>query len=245
LVLEREEALKAREELVAVVSHEIKNPLATITTCLDVLKKTLPSFQGSDEVRSLLDQVRSASRRMERITAELLEVTRIELGRLRLETRPVDTPELVDEVISLLQPQARRKSIRITKNVGAAIPPAVFDRDRIAQVLTNLLDNAIKFTGSGGSIRFDVAQADDRIRFVVEDTGPGIAPEQIPHVFERFWQAKHSQYVGAGLGLYIARSIVHAHGGVIEVTSKIGQGSRFSFTVPVAGATATSQKRAA
>jgi len=237
LARERDDALRSREELVAVVSHEIRNPLAIIAGSLDVLEKTLPSYSARAEADRLLHQMRAAAARMAQITADLLDITRMELGHLPLERERVDIPALVGEVASLLHVQADRKSIQIEKHVSSGIQSMVVDRDRIAQVLMNLLNNAIRFTGPGGRVRIGVTQAGDRVRFQVEDTGPGIHPDQLPHVFERFWQAKHSQYVGAGLGLYVAKCIVTAHRGTIGAESIVGRGSTFYFVLPAETAT--------
>ena len=233
---QRDQALKAREELVAVVSHEIKNPLTTITSSLDLIKRTLPPFEGQEQTQKLLGHIQAAAHRMTRITSDLLDVTKIEAGRLPIEPSVVEVATLIEEVVVLFQPLAAQKTIRLEKKVSPEARAVTCDRDRIVQVLSNLLNNAIKFTGEGGIVRVEVDLLQEQVRFQVKDTGCGIPADQIPHVFERFWQAKHRQYLGAGLGLYIAKNIVDAHGGKIGLESKEGEGSTFYFTLPAAEA---------
>jgi two-component system CheB/CheR fusion protein len=245
LARDRDEALKSREELVAVVSHEIKNPLATITSSLDVLGKTMPPFEGRLDVDRQLFQMRAAAERMARITNDLLDITRIEMGRLPLKRAPVDIPALIGEIATLFQARAGQKSIQIEKHLSPEVQSLDLDRDRIAQVLMNLLDNAIRFTGTGGWVRISVQKSADQVRFGVSDSGPGIPEDQLPHVFERFWQAKHRQYMGTGLGLYIAKSIVTAHRGTIGAESTVGQGSTFYFLLPAEAASGNAAGRAA
>ncbi|MFZ9596453.1 MAG: ATP-binding protein [Bdellovibrionia bacterium] len=228
---ERDDALKAREELVAVVSHEIKNPLTTITSSLDLIKRLLPSFDGRVQVDKLLNHIRGASERMTRITSDLLEVTKIEAGRLPIEKIKVEVANLIEEVVVLFRPLAEMKSIRLEKKVSPNAHWVLCDRDRIIQVLSNLIDNAIKFTAEGGIIQIEVQPMEGQIEFQVTDTGCGIPPDQIHHVFERFWQAKHKQYLGSGLGLYIVKKLVEAHGGVIGIRSQMGHGSTFFFSL--------------
>ncbi len=232
---ERDQALKAREELVAVVSHEIKNPLTIITTSLDLLKRTL-SHDGQGQTERLIEQIRSATLRMGHIVSDLLDVTKIESDRFIMRQAAVDVPELITEVVAVFGPIAAKKSIHLEHGVSPDVVAVWCDRDWIFQVLPNLLANAVKFTGDGGTIRIDVDRTEDRVRFQVKDSGCGIPADQLAHVFERFWQAKHNQYLGVGLGLYIAKSVVEAHGGKIGLSSKEGEGSIFYFTLAAAGA---------
>jgi signal transduction histidine kinase len=233
LAQQRDNALKAREELIAVVSHELKNPLTAITSSLDLVKRVLSPDKGQEQLRKLLDNIYVAARRMTRITSDLLDVSKIESGHFPLELTTVQATSLIEEVIALSLPLALDKAIRIEKNIGEEVDDISCDRDRVSQALLNLLNNAIKFTGEGGVITVDVYRVNDQIRFQVKDTGCGIPTAQLPHVFERFWQAKHKQYLGSGLGLYITKSIVETHGGKVGVESRDGEGSTFYFTLPV------------
>lgn len=232
LAQQRDQALKAQEELIAVVPHELKNPLATITSSLDLAKRVLWSDNGQEKVQKLLDNIYAAARRMIRIVSDLLDVSKIESGRFPLELATVEAISLIEEVITLSLPPVLDKSIRIEKHIAKEVGDIICDRGRIVQALLNLLNNAIKFSGDGGVIRVEVDRVSDQIRFQIKDTGCGISVDQLPHVFERFWQAKHQQYVGSGLGLYITKSIVETHGGKVGVESRDGEGSTFYFTLP-------------
>ncbi|MEK6705346.1 MAG: PAS domain-containing sensor histidine kinase [Bdellovibrionota bacterium] len=230
---QRDQALKAREELVAVVSHEIKNPLSAISIGLQVIQKTLPAYDGRGKVDTLIHQLQSAIKRMTKITSELLDVTRIEAGHMTLQPSEVAIAGIIGEVVEIFRPVATEKSINLEQKVSPDLGLIICDRDRIIQVLSNFVSNAIKFTGEKGSIQVKAERIQDKISFYVKDSGTGITEDQIPHVFERFWQANEKQYLGSGLGLYIAKNIVDAHGGAIGVNSKPGEGSTFYFTLPV------------
>ncbi len=234
---ERDQALNAREELVAVVSHELKNPLTTITSSLDLIKRVVAVEKYQEKVQKLFHNIYDASRRMTRITSDLIDVSKIEGGYFPLELAPVEVSILIEEVVTLSLPLALDKLIQIEKHVSKKVNLITCDRDRVAQSLLNLLNNAIKFSNEGGVICIEVDRVDDQIRFQVRDTGCGIPRDQLPHVFERFWQAKHKQYMGAGLGLYITKGIVEMHGGKVGVESKTGEGSAFYFTLPIAATT--------
>jgi signal transduction histidine kinase len=233
LAIERDQALEAREELVAVVSHEIKNPLTTITTSLELLKRALP-HDGQVRTQKLISHMGAAAHRMNHIVSDLLEVTRIESGHFRLIQSAVNVSDLINELIEIFEPLVTEKSLHLEYQISSEAQAAYCDRDWIIQVLSNLMSNAIKFTDAGGTIRVQVDRSGDQFHFEVQDTGCGIAPEELPHVFERFWQAKHKQYLGVGLGLYIAKNIIDAHGGKIGVRSEVGGGSTFHFTLPAA-----------
>ena len=228
---ERDHALKSREELVAVISHEIRNPLTTIITSLEIIKKTLPPQDGLKQPQKSLDHIRAAVQQMTRITSDLLDVTKIEAGHLPIEPSVIDIASLVEEMVILFRPLTAQKSILLETKISPEAKSVDCDRNRIIQVLSNLLTNAIKFTGEGGVVLIKVDRVRERIRFQIKDTGCGIPEDQIPHVFERFWQAKHKQYLGAGLGLYVAKSIIEGHGGRIGLKSKVGDGSTFYFTL--------------
>jgi PAS domain S-box-containing protein len=229
---ERNAALQAREELIGVVSHEIKTPLTAIISSLDLIKRILPPFEGKEKVQKLINNIYISAHRMTRITSDLLEVSKIESGHLGINIVIVDVPKFIEEVVVTFQSVAAERSIRIETKIAPEVHTINCDRDRINQVLTNLLANAIKFTAVGGVIRIVVERAGDLVRFEVKDTGCGIPADQTHKVFERFWQAKNKQYMGAGLGLYIAKNIIIAHGGNIGLDSKVGEGSTFYFILP-------------
>ena len=222
-----EEAVRARDETVAIVSHDLRDPLATIFTGCAVLELD-PSAALQAKTPALMMR---AATQMQRLVHDLLDVTRIEAGGLALDVKPVDVAGLLTETVSLFQSASLEKSVRIEVSVEPGLAAVRADRGRLQQVLSNLIGNAIKFARPNGQVEVAAVSAGDSIRFSVADDGPGIAAEQLPRLFDRFWQAERSQRGGAGLGLAIAKGIVEAHGGTIEVRSELGRGSTFSFLV--------------
>ena len=231
---EAQQATRARDEMLSVVAHDLRNPLNTIvmsaSSLLELLPATPPLLRRNAEI------LRRAADRMNRLIQDLLEVRRIETARLVVEPREVAVSALVDEAMEMLRPLATAASTQLTADVPAELPRVLADAGRILQVLSNLVGNAIKFTPAGGSITVSAARAGDEIRLAIADTGPGIAADQLPHVFGRFWQANRGDRRGIGLGLAIAKGIVEAHGGRIWVESQVGSGSRFYFTLPIGAA---------
>ena len=235
---ERDEALRSREELIGIVSHEIRNPLTTILTSLDIIRMTLPAVGVHPETPKMLENISTSAHRMERITTDLLDMTRIDAGELAIHIEDTPVQELLDEVMRLYEPEARMLGVRTSWATPSAIGSIGCDRGRIIQVLSNLVGNALKFTQSGGEVQVSAERlSSSAVRFSVSDTGRGIPASELPRVFQRFWQAKHKQYVGTGLGLYISNRLVTAHGGALQVNSQEGKGSTFSFTLPAAQST--------
>ncbi|MDB4969762.1 MAG: histidine kinase [Myxococcales bacterium] len=221
-------AVRARDEMVNVVSHDLRNPLNVVTMSVALLRRT----QLPPNVEAIVQRVGRSAEQMLGLINDLLDVARIENGTLAVEvsSQPVDA--LVNAAVDLLRPLAANRSITLEATLPPDLPPALCDRPRILQVLSNLVGNAIKFTQPGGRIEIDVAAASEGVRVSVRDTGAGIPREQIEHVFDRFWQAKRADRQGAGLGLAIAKAIVEAHRGQIGVDSQLGLGSSFHFVIP-------------
>jgi signal transduction histidine kinase len=169
---------------------------------------------------------------MERLIHDLLDVTKAEQGKLSIRRDPVDPTAVARDVAASHEPIAASKRIAFETSVADALPQVCGDGDRLAQALTNLIGNAFKFTPPGGVVRLSVAQRDGKVRFEVSDSGPGIAPSDLPHLFEPFWQAKKTAHLGAGLGLKITRAIAEAHDGSIEVTNLAGGGACFRLELP-------------
>jgi signal transduction histidine kinase len=228
-----QQATRARDEMLGVVAHDLRNPLNTIvmgaSTILDLLPDTTPLLKNHAKI------VRRAADRMNRLIQDLLDVKRIEGGRLVVEPRAVSIDALVDEATEMLRPLASAASLELMIAVPSDLPLVNADSGRVLQVFSNLVGNAIKFTPAGGGITIGATQVETEVRFEIADTGPGIAADQLPHVFGRFWQAHRGDRRGIGLGLAIAKGIVEAHRGRIWVESNVGEGSRFYFTLPVAG----------
>jgi signal transduction histidine kinase len=230
-----DQAGRAREAMVSVVSHDLKNPISTIQMAVSfLLDEVVPSDQAHDVERRQLQAVRRATSRMYRLIHDLLDVTAIEAGKFRVECCPEAVAPVVNEALESLQALAEAKRIELAAEAPRELPPVVADRDRLLQVFSNLGGNAIKFTPDGGRVTIRVSRARDAVEFSVVDTGPGIAAADLPRVFDRFWQATKTARSGTGLGLAIAKGIVEAHGGRIGVTSVPGQGSTFCFSIPAA-----------
>lgn len=226
---------QGRDLVIAMVAHDLRNPLGTIAAVLDfVLESLLPEDDTHVVARRQLTIARSAADQMLDIVTDLLLGTTMDRGQLTLRTRPCDTGELLHAALDELQPIARRRSITISCASGAALPTVLVDPARIARVFANLGANAIRFTPPGGCIVLSAAREGRMVRFKVADTGIGIAPQDVPRVFDRFWRGNPEAGGGIGLGLAIAKCIVEAHRGEIAVASDRGSGSSFSFTIPIA-----------
>jgi signal transduction histidine kinase len=228
-----EQATRARDELLGVVAHDLRNPLNTIAMGAGLLTEMIPETEPA--LRHQAEIMRRAADRMNRLIQDLLDVKRVESGQLALEPRAQSPAALVADAVEMLRPLAAAASLELTSDAPADLPAVLADPPRVHQVLSNLVGNAIKFTPAGGCVvlRAELL-ADWEVRFAVVDTGPGIPPEQLPHVFGQFWQGKRGDTRGIGLGLAIARGIVEAHGGRIWVESQVGAGSTFYFTLPAA-----------
>ena len=225
-----QKVIDAREEILRIVAHDLRNPLNTIHMATSLLIEE----PGPETARvSQLRIIQRSGERMNRLIQDLLSVTTIEAGRLSIAARKMPVAELFREASDMLEPIAREKSITFVANAADDLPPVRADAARVLQVISNLVGNAVKFTPAGGSITLSATRSEGRVVCSVTDTGPGIPPAQIPRLFGKFWQAKRGDGRGVGLGLAIARGIVEAHGGTIDVKSEVGRGSVFSFALPV------------
>jgi PAS domain S-box-containing protein len=216
-----QQATQARDQVLAIVAHDLRNPLSTVLMAAQLLLET-PTEETD---RKHLDIIRRSADRMNRLVQDLLEVTRIESGRLTVDARSEDVGPVVDEALAMLRPLAAARSILLESASDERIPPVLLDSARILQLMSNLIGNAIKFTPVGGSVSIRCERAGHEVRFGISDTGPGIPADELPHIFRRFWQASSKDRRGIGLGLSIAEGIVEAHGGRIWVESRQGLGS--------------------
>ncbi|ADO68673.1 PAS domain-containing sensor histidine kinase [Stigmatella aurantiaca] len=228
---ESRRATRAREDLLAVVSHDLKNPLGVVQLGAALLLRERPNVPRDEHVHKHATRIRDASDRALRLISDLLDWGRLEEGRLPLETREVDASALVLEAVDSIRPLAEAHGLQVVVELPEGLPRVVCDRGRVLQVLGNLLGNAVKFTDPGGRVTVGARTQGDEARLYVRDTGKGIPPEQLSYVFDRYWQAKDSVSRGTGLGLAIAKGLVEAHGGRIEAQSTLGEGSTFSFTL--------------
>jgi len=227
LYAEARTAVRARDEMVAFVSHDLRNPLESISVATALLQREPQTAENTDNIASIAH----ASTEMQRLVQDLLDVSTIDEGRLFINQEQVDLPELISELHTIVSPQLKAKRARVEMRLDPDLPAVMLDRHRILQVLLNLIGNALKFGTHGGLVTLGAERQEDAIRIWVEDTGDGIRFEELPRVFDRFWRAGHG--AGAGLGLALAKGIVEAHGGQIGVTSQLGVGSTFSFTLPL------------
>lgn len=232
-------ALAARDELLGVVAHDLRNPLSAIALRAGLLAKNI----GGDSLRAGADAIVRIALGMEHTVRSLLDAASIESGRFSVKPAPCDVEETVREAGATFDGLATAKSIRVDARVAEPGLAVMADRARLVQVLINLVGNAVKFTPEGGKVTVAAERAGADVRFSVVDTGPGIAPAHLPHVFDRFWKADQEGIKGTGLGLFIAKGIAEAHGGRIWVESQLGSGATFSFTLPCADATPASPER--
>ena len=233
LYAEAQRATHLRNEILGVVSHDLRNPLSVISMCGARLA-------GEDDLdrRSAAEiggTIQDAAAWMQRLVADLLDIASIEAGKLSVQRRPHDPVIIAAKSAFAFEHVAAEREIELEVVAPDSIAPVAIDEQRIIQVLSNMIQNAIKFTNRGGHVRLEVADLGDSVRFSVQDTGCGIPADQMPRVFDRFWQADQRASVrGSGLGLSIAKGIIDAHGGRIGVESRVGVGSTFFFTVPTA-----------
>ena len=222
-----------RDEIIAKVAHELRTPLSSILmTTGFVLDELLPPDAGT-AIRLHLESIRRATRLMARLVEDLLEGSTLQPGGLTLMRTPIRVADLFMCAEMLLQPIAAARDMALTFTIDERLSVFWVDEARLIQVIANLVSNAIKFSERGGTISVDAVAGPREIAFRVVDCGAGIAPDDLAHVFDRFWQAPGTRHLGVGLGLAIAREIVEAHGGRIEVRSVVGAGTVFDFTIPL------------
>jgi len=229
---EAKEAVQARQDILAFVSHDLKNSLMSLFLNVEMLMRSAPL----DERRrgwKQLDRIRRGVNQMRRMIDDLLDVGSIESGRLAIDSREHEMGELFEDAVELSAPLIHDKRIEIK----IEMPPPPFkvrcDRERMMQVFSNLIGNAVKFVPEKGTIVLSAAASGASALVAVRDTGPGIPPARLPHLFQRYWQADETARKGRGLGLFITKGIVEAQGGVIWAESQVGTGSTFFITLPL------------
>ncbi len=228
LYQEAERAWQARDRLLQIVSHDLRNHVTTMQIGLRLLKIS----DASDDRMRRIESMDRASGTLLRLLQDLVDMAAIEKGVLHVEPRPEDALQLVDDAYEAFLPAMQRKAILFARRKPSVPTLVSADRDRVLQVLGNLLGNACKFTPAEGSVTLGCEPAEDGATFFVEDSGPGIAQEDRKRVFERFFRGSHASGHGAGLGLAIAKALIEAHGGTIWVAGDQGKGATFAFTLP-------------
>ena len=214
-------ALRAREEVMAIVSHDLRNPLGVVELSLSMLE------QDPTKLAAMLPRARRAADRMRVLIEDLLQLSQIDAGTLVINPMPVQLGSLLDDVYEQHRLLAAGKQIEVRRSLSPALGSAYVDPNRLTQALGNLLGNAIKFTPNAGTVTLAAEPMPNGVEISVSDTGPGIPPEQVSRIFDRFWQADRRRRDGVGLGLPIAKGIVDAHGGRIDVKSELGRGTTF------------------
>jgi signal transduction histidine kinase len=228
--ISRQEEL--RRNMVGDVAHELRTPLTNLRGYLEATRDGLVAPDAA-----LVDNLYEETMLLTRLVTDLHELAQAEAGQLTLVRTPTPISEVIEKAVEILRPQAESKGVALSVDVAPDLPPADIDRERIGQVLRNLLNNALAHTPERGTISVSAARENGMIRVTVRDTGEGISAEDLPHVFDRFYRADRSrarQTGGYGLGLAIVRQLVQAHGGAVTVASELGRGSVFAFTVPAA-----------
>lgn len=230
-----EAAVRAREDVIAVVSHDLKNPLSVIYGSVAMLDDALGTADLEAErapLRSHVARIRRSSVRMNRLITDLLDLAKIREGRVEIEVREEHTSDLLAEAIDQGAPMAEQRPVHL-ENDGGPEGLVICDRERVLQVFDNIVGNAIKFSSPGGTVRLAVATSPHECTYAIRDDGPGIPEQELPLLFDRFWTSPRvSGGSGTGLGLAIARGIVEAHGGRIWAESVPGEGTSFFFTLP-------------
>jgi signal transduction histidine kinase len=233
LFAETQRAVKTREDVLAIVSHDLKNPLTTIELAVNLLR----SFTRIDanQVQEFVNKVQRSADQMEVLIADLLDFARIQSGTFSVAVFTGRLSDVLAPVIDRMRALVEAKRQTLEADLPPSLPAVAIDAHRVGQVVSNLVGNAIKFTPQEGKIRVSASQRGDRIIVSVSDTGPGIPQEHLSKIFDRFWRAPGTLEKGSGLGLSIAKGIIEAHGGTIWAESQSGKGSSFHFTLPLAG----------
>ena len=230
-----DDVLSHRDDFLGIVSHDLRNLLGGIVTSAGMVEAMAGGGAAAPHVLTGTARIQRYAARMNRLIGDLQDVAAIDNGRLSVRLVPGNLMTAIEETIERFEADAAAAQLTIDAPSDGPALTAVFDHDRMLQVLGNLLANAIKFTAPGGSIRIAGARDTAGVQVSVSDTGRGIPPELCEAVFERFWQGRDDERRGMGLGLYISKSIVTAHGGTIDVESVPGQGSTFTVTLPPPG----------
>ena len=227
---------RLRAEFVSVASHELKTPINVIIGYLELLQEGIYG-ELSPKQKEILQTINKQGQTLTRLVKRLLDISRFEASGGKLEVRQVDLQRLLTTLESSFSVLAMQRDIVFSVDHGQGLPARVYwDEDRINEVLGNLVSNAFKFTPRGGKVALSVAAVENKVVVTVSDTGAGISPDQLPHIFDKFFMADNQAQAatkGTGLGLAIAREIVEAHGGQISVESRVGEGTTFVVTLPI------------
>jgi signal transduction histidine kinase len=229
---EETQARELRMEFLATVSHDLKNPLGTIQSLAFLL---LDGDAGAlnGQQTDLVRRIHASTRQVINVALNLLDAARIESGKLLLRRAPANLATVVDDALVLARTASELKGLDLQCAVDADLPLVHIDAVQIERVISNLLGNAIKFTPPGGSVELSVRRAGQQIALVVSDTGPGIPEDELPTLFEKYRQGRNNRIEGSGFGLFIVKAVVEAHGGTVDISSTVGQGTAVTVYLPV------------
>jgi signal transduction histidine kinase/CheY-like chemotaxis protein len=240
---EAEQQATLKDEFLATLSHELRTPLSAVLGWCEIMRR---DFGDPDKARNALDIIDRNARLQAQLIADLLDMSRILSGKMRLEVQRVDLPTAIDAAIESIRPAAEAKGVRLHRVVEPLVEGIHGDPSRIQQVIWNLLSNAVKFTPRGGHVQVTLARGDSQVEISVADTGEGIAPDFLPRVFDRFRQGDPTSarsHGGLGLGLAIVKQLTELHGGTVEASSRgLGMGSAFVVRLPLAFAPAAEER---
>ena len=221
----------SQREFVSNVSHELRNPMASIKAMVETLESG--AVNDPQVALDFLSRMRGDVDRMNGLVNDLLELSRMESGQFMIEAEPMPLAPLIQAVRKQFTEMAASQDVNLVEDLAENLPPVMADGEKLTQVFVNLLENSLKFTPAGGEIRIGAEAEDEQVQIVFKDTGIGVAPQHLPHIFERFYKVNRSRRdSGTGLGLAIVKQLVEAHGGEITVESKESEGCAFTFTVP-------------
>lgn len=232
-VSEHKKAMQLREEMMGIVSHDLKNPLAAIQLNNQLLQKASAESENGEKLLKISSAIQKSTKQMERLINDLLNFAKIESGTLEVERKNCPTLQFIQDALKTVQHHIQEKQIDVRLAIETAVPYLAYDLIRMTQVFYNILGNAVKFSPAHSQIDVAISTNSDEMLFSIHDNGPGIASSNLKHVFEKFWQAKETAKLGCGLGLFIAKAIVGAHGGRIWAESKVEGGTTFFFTLPL------------
>ena len=227
-----EKTAKIRKDVLESVSHDLKNPIATVQLGTQMLSRLMLQTDQGEKALQYLHRIENSTKMMKNLINDLLDSAKADSGNLELELISESPLEIAQEALEGIANLAEVKNIRLEMECAPLFHEILCDRKRLHQVFSNLLGNSLKFTPEGGRISLSIYEEDDKTCFLISDTGKGISADHIPHLFDRFWQADKKGNAGTGIGLSIVKAIVEKHGGMVAVKSIEGAGSSFIFSIP-------------